>query len=822
MRERGLFPSVEADRFALIRRVALDLTGLPPRADEVTAFVNDLSQNAYEKMVADQLAKPAYGERWASAWLDQARYADSAGYAEDRDRNIWAYRDYVIRSFNDNKPFDQFTIEQLAGDLLPQPTTDQLVASAFHRNTLTNSEGGTIDEEFRSAAVVDRTNTTLAVWMGTTIACAQCHSHKYDPFTQREYFQLYAFFNTTSDNDQPDESPTLPIYSPEVQAQRDAIEIKIRELHAELEEWNQTTHPEKEKRLAELRTSWEASVKNQSLQFISGKIVRIELPGESGILSLAEVDVISRGQSIAGQGITRQSSEAFDAPPALAIDGNTDGNFFASRSVTHTNQEKNPWWEVEWDQEQTIDEIIVWNRTDGRLYSRNDGLVVSVFDGEGQTEWSDTIERASAEPQRLQTTAIPHHIFQIVQSDDRSDADSRLLADYFQQRHDPAVEIQSVIQQLTMEMQSLVAETTVPIMREQPVEEQRKTFVHHRGDYLQPTEQVSPDVPAVFHRLPSGNPDRLALARWLVDPDNPLTARVTVNRIWQQLFGVGLVSTSEEFGTQGEPPTHPELLDYLACEFMESGWDIKHILKQIVCSATYRQSSKATAEQLERDPTNRWLARGPRVRLTAEMIRDQALHAAGMLSAKMYGPPVHPPQPKMGLKFAFRGESADWIDSVDEDRTRRAVYTFWRRSSPYPSLTTFDVSNRDVCELRRLRTNTPLQALVTLNDPVFIEAAQGLARRVTIQEEVQRELTDIARKMFRLVMIREPNGAELSTLVDLYRESHEHFRRSLADAKELANDPLNPVPDDTDWPQLAAWTTVANVVLNLDETFLKR
>ena len=623
LEKEGLKPSPEADRYALARRVALDLTGLPPTPDEVEAFVKDPSANAYERFVDKMLAKPAYGEHWARFWLDLARYADSAGYADDPPRTIWKYRDFVIQSFNKNQPFDEFTIEQLAGELLPKPTHEQLVATAFHRNTMTNSEGGTNDEEFRNVAVVDRVNTTFTVWMGTSIACAQCHTHKYDPITQMEYFQAFAFFNNTADADRKDESPTLTFEDEELRDKKRELEKEIIALETKLK----------------------------------------------------------------------------GAKP---------------------------------------DEM--------------------------------TAER------------------------------DRLAA-------------------LKKERDGIKALATVPIMRELTGKNRRKTRIQFRGNFLDLGEEVREGVPAAFPAFPNDAPkDRLGFAKWLVSPQNPLTARVIANRFWEQVFGTGIVRTSEEFGAQGELPSHPELLDWLALD-LQRDWDVKRFLKLLVMSRAYRQSAKVTPELFERDPDNRLLARGPRVRLTAEMIRDQALSASGLLSPKMLGPSVRPYQPNLGVNAAFGG-AIDWQTSAGVDRYRRGVYTTWRRSNPYPSMSTFDAPNRDTCVVRRARTNTPLQALVTMNDPVFVEAAQALAR--CAMEKGGDAPAEKAAFAFRACLIRPPSEAEVERLVKLYEDAKAKFAKERAKAAQFATKPLGELPKGTDAVDAAAWTVVANVIMNLDEMVMKR
>jgi hypothetical protein len=630
----GLAPQPEADRATLARRLALDLTGLPPTPEEVDAFVADSSADAVEKLVDRLLAHPGYGEHMARQWLDLARYADSAGYADDPPRTIWGWRDWVIRAFDSNMPFDEFTIKQIAGDLLPNATLDDRVATAFHRNTLTNNEGGTIDEEFRTVAVIDRVNTTLSTWMGTTMACAQCHDHKYDPLSQKEYFQVYAILNNTGDADRKDESPVVRIPWADVDATRSEIE-----------------------------------------QEISGI--------EAGIPELKKPAAKDRPE-----------------PP----------EFQPARKIMADLRK------------------------------------------------------------RLEQT--------------------------------PAV--------------------TVPVLEEIAGDKRRITKIQLRGNWQNLGDEVREGVPDVFHDAAAGGGgrfDRLALAKWLVDPSNPLTARVIVNRLWERLFGIGIVPTSEEFGSQGDLPSHPELLDWLACELVESGWNLKALQRLIVTSAAYRQTSKCPPDLVARDPENRLVACGPRVRLSAEVIRDQALAAAGLLSRKKGGPSVKPPQPAFGLATAFGG-GIDWQTSTGEDRYRRALYTTWRRSNPYPSMATFDAPSREVCTVRRPRTNTPLQALVTMNDPAFVEAAQALARRM-VQEGGSTE-ADRAARGFRLVLARQPTPAEIDRLVGLHAEVKADYLQNPDDAKKMATDPLGPLPTslDADVADLAAWTVVANVILNLDETFM--
>lgn len=695
LEHEGLQPSPAADRYTLARRIFLDLTGLPPTPEEADTFNRSSDPRAYEKLIDDLLARPAFGEHWARMWLDLARYADSAGYADDPPRNIWAYRDYVIRSFNADKPFDCFTIEQIAGDLLSDPTDEDRVATAFHRNTMTNNEGGTDDEEFRNAAVVDRVNTTMSVWMGTSMACAQCHHHKYDPFSQREYFQLFAILNNTEDADRSDEAPVKKLYTP---AQEEEL-ARAQAGSWDLETKFRTVTPELQARQAqwEQQFPWQL-LWQEALGIASSPLTEPEQAAEyvtvpAGILNLLIL------------------------PPA----------------------------------------------------ERNE------FQQERLGEWYRAHAATELKPE--------------------------------QQRY---AELQREIRD--------ISPNTVPVMRELADERRRKTYVELRGNFLARGEEVNESVPAIFHPLPADMPpNRLALARWLVDAENPLTARVIANRFWEQIFGIGIVRTSEDFGSQGDLPTHPELLDWLATEFMASGWDTKALIKLMVNSAAYRQSSRISPGLLERDPDNVLLARGPRFRLTAEEVRDQALCVSGLLSRKMYGPPVRPAQPSLGLTAAFGG-SLDWKTSEGEDKYRRALYVEWRRTNPYPSLATFDAPNREVCALRRTRSNTPLQALVTLNDPVYVEAAQALGRRMA---QVKGSVDDKAAYGLRLCLIRPPGTNEVTRLVELYQGALNRYCKAPEQARQMATEPLGPAPAQIDVPVLAAWTVVGNVLLNLDELLMR-
>ncbi|MEC9094769.1 MAG: DUF1549 domain-containing protein, partial [Planctomycetota bacterium] len=652
--KQSLNPTVEAGRLVIVRRVYLDLTGVPPTIDEAEQFLNDHSPGAFEKMVDRVLASPQFGERWARVWLDLARYADSQGYAQDSARRIHRYRDWVIEAINRNMPFDQFTIEQMAGDMLENPTNDQILATAFHRNTMTNSEGGTDDEEFRTAAIVDRVNTTMQVWMGMTMGCAQCHTHKYDPISQEEYFQVFSLLNQTEDADRGNEAPLHSEFSPALLRQKTGLEQQIKTLKTVLAQEKRTTPPKREIALGELNT----------------RFVRVQGLGKMW-LHLAEIQAFEGDSNVAVNGKSRQSSTAFNGLAKNGNDGNTDGDYLKN-SVTHTEDEENPWWEVDLGAAKKISKIVVWNRTDSEsVRVRLKKFRVILMDEKRNPVWTIV---TSETPNPSIQFSVPGN--SIALSKDEKKSLLALLNEMGSGLSSNEKKLKALETQLSKISKP---DITTPVMKQLPQEKQRITKIHIRGNFRNPGKTVSPGVPSVFHDLvsASGSPNRLDFAKWLVSEKNPMTSRVIVNRFWEHLFGIGIVETSEDFGTQGELPSHPQLLDYLATEFVEHDWDVKWLLKQIVCSATYRQSSKVSEELGKRDPRNRLLARGPRMRLPAEMIRDQALFVSGTLSTKMNGPSVRPPRPKLGLRAAFGG-STDWDPSPGEDAYRRGLYTTWR------------------------------------------------------------------------------------------------------------------------------------------------
>ena len=669
LEKEGLTPSDPAPCPTLVRRASLDLIGLPPSPDVVEEACGPLGFEAY---VDSLLASPHFGERWAAMWLDLARYADSKGYEKDIPRTIWRYRDWVIKAFNEDMPFDQFTIEQIAGDLLPDATNEQRIATAFHRNTMTNTEGGTDDEEFRVAAVIDRVNTTWAVWQGTSMSCAQCHGHPYDPFRHEDYFRVFAFFNNTADRDASDEYPTLFEFAASDSARG----------HRLLKELDQL---------------------------------------EVRIAAAATADSIR---------LARQEWETMLSNPAeiAKVDGMQQG---AVRRIAQLPE------------------------------SERDGA---------------------------QRTFI-NRVFAEISTDQHLDS------------------LRAVRSAKRQELHELEAVQT-PVLQEVPPGERRTTHLFERGSFLSPLQQVNASIPGSLPPLPSdAPPDRLGLARWLVAADNPLTARVTVNRFWEQIFGTGIVESLEDFGTQGLPPSHPQLLDYLAVRFSATQeWSIKSMLREVVTSATYQQDSRVSPALHERDPYNRLLARGPRFRLSAEQIRDQALFVSGLLSTKMYGPSVMPPQPEGLWQNPYDGSS--WQSAENEDRYRRGIYTYWRRTVPYPSMATFDSPSREFCVSRRIRTNTPLQALVTLNDPAFIEAARSLANRMYASGSTPESQIDGG---YRMALAVAPSAETMQELLTLYNEGLVHYASNPADMDELGTETI----------EAAALTVAANAILNLDRFLMK-
>ncbi|MDO1449281.1 DUF1553 domain-containing protein [Rhodocytophaga aerolata] len=758
LQQQGLTPMPEASKSVLLRRLSLDLTGLPPTEIEVQVFTNDTSSQAYEKQVDRLLASPHFGERWAAMWLDMARYSDTKGYEKDQYRNVWRYRDYVIKSFNEDKPFSEFTIEQLAGDLLPQPTEEQLIATTYHRNTANNDEGGTDDEEFRTAALLDRVSNTWEVWQGVTMSCVQCHSHPYDPIKHEEFYQSMAFFDNTRDEDVPSEAPTLVHFDP-------ADELKI----TQLKDWVKQALP--------------PTQQQQELDRMES-LVRIGEPK----IHPHTFDQLTNAALIDGK----------------YLGGGHDG-FARLKGIDLTGK--------------TNLILNISTRNGGTLKIRKDRL-----DGEILAEYkvpqsvNGKRQPAQREIISIKQTSGKHDLYFVFQNSSLKNAQDYvfqidwILFTDLPQTIDKAEYAKA--KETLLQLLNANAEKT-PVMQENPAEFRRRTHMFDRGNWLTKGKEVQPGTPEILPSFDSYPKNRLGLAQWLVSPENPLTARVTVNRFWEQLFGYGLVESMEDFGSQGTQPSHPELLDWLAMNFQrQQGWQVKKLLKLMVLSHTYRQSSVTSPELIEKDPANRLLARGPRFRLTAEQVRDQALSVGGLLSQKMYGKSVMPMQPEGVWKVVY--SDMKWETSPGEDAFRRAIYTFWRRSSPYPSLLTFDAAGREICVSRRIRTNTPLQALVTLNDTVYLMAARGLAQKMQMAEEVPEK--QIAAGYYS-ALFRQVPEAKLKLLTKFYHEADTFYKQNPHQVvsflgKETYSTNRNP-------PQLAALTLVANAILNLDEFVMK-
>ncbi len=844
LEENGMKPSKDADRYRWIRRVSLDLTGLPPTPKEADAFVADTSDKAYEKVVDRLLESSSYGEHWARMWLDLARYADTKGYEKDRHRNIWIYRDWVIRALNDDMPYDQFTTEQLAGDLLPNPTPDQLVATAFHRNTMSNDEGGTDNEEFRVAAVKDRVDSTVQVWMGLTMGCAKCHSHKYDPITNEEYYGFYAYFNQTEDNDQPNESPVYKVTPRQSREKFDALKKELADKTDELEKARKVELPKllqwlKDKK--SLQEKWvtftpkkaiskngaNLTIKKDLSVLASGKSPATDLYDLTGTLPPGTYHTLRLDALTHPSLGNRNGPGRNQRDPNFVLSEITIKRLPSGGGSAQTVAIKNALADFEqggWSVKGAFD----GNQKTGWAISpkfNNDHLARFTFDKPLRIKKGDQvrirlsqqygsklcfgrIRLAAGKPgteelslSTLQTVMLASLAKEALTPSQRQLVE-RLRANGNQQENP----LEKQVASLKAEISKIEkGSTTVPVMREKPAGKQRVTRIHKRGNFLDQGDEVSAGFPKIFdmpQNLPS---NRLGVAGWLLAPENPLTARVTVNRIWARLFGVGIVETEEDFGSQGLMPSHPKLLDWLAVDFMEQGWSIKRLLRGIVLSRTYRQDSRFLPDSLAKDSRNRLLGRGPRFRLSAEVVRDQSLSASGLLTQKLGGPSVMPPQPPGIWKSTYSGEK--WKTASGPDRYRRALYTYLKRTSPHPAMITFDAGSGEVCQIRRIRTNTPLQALITLNEEAYLEAAGSLA---TLMQKSSDKLDQQITFGFRRVLVRPPEPEELKRLVALYNQ----LKPEMSDKAALLSS-ANLKEGD---PSMVA---LASVLLNLDETLMK-
>ena len=856
LEKEGLKSSAEADKTTLLRRLHLDLVGLPPTVEDVDAFLKDKSPGAYDRQVERLLASQHYGERWARHWLDAARYADSDGFEKDKQRAVWFYRDWVIQALNKDLPYSQFLTDQLAGDLLPNATQDQKVATGFLRNSMINEEGGVEPEQFRMEAMFDRMDAIGKGMLGLTIGCAQCHNHKYDPLTQEEYYRLFAFLNNSAEG-------SMPVYSAEEQMKRASVFSKIRELEQGL----QHRTPDWKTRMA----AWEAQVRNDQpvwtilkpdvddistggQKYISQKdgsflafgyaptkhrvkmtvkiteqnvrALRLELlldpnlpmggPGRSikgtGALTQFDVEVAPADDPKATPKPVKIASATADlnlpeagldpmyddrskkrrvtGPIEFAVDGNDDTAWGVDAGPHLRNQPRKAVFtfaEPVGFPGGTLLTIYLkqnaggWNSDDNQ--NHNLGRIRLAL---------TTAERATADP-------LPATVRELLSKTSRTAAEDDAVFSYWRITVPEWSEANREIAALWRQH----PEGTSQLVLNERQEDTRMTHQLMRGDFLKPGKQVTPGVPAFLNSLPAGaKQDRLTLARWMTDRQAPTTARALVNRVWQTYFGTGIVSTPEDFGKQADTPSHPELLDWLAVDFMEKGWSMKNLHRLIVTSATYKQSSNLTAELKEKDPFNRLLGRGPRFRVEGEIVRDIALAASGLLNPRVGGPSVYPPSPEFLYLPPVSYGPKIWKEEAGPERYRRGMYTFAYRSVPYPALQNFDIPNGDTACVRRSRSNTPLQALTTLNEPLFLEAARALAQK-TLHEGGASDNQRLE-YAFRRVLSRKPTAEESTTLMTLFRKQNDRYAGNGAHLGEVQ-----------------AWTAVTRVLLNLDETITK-
>ena len=872
-----LQPSPEAVKAALLRRVTFDLTGLPPTAAELHNFLADESDEAYGKVVNRLLKSPHYGEQMGRYWLDAARYGDTHGLHLDNFRQIWPYRDWVIKAFNANMAFDQFTIEQLAGDLLPNATDDQRIATGFNRCNVTTSEGGAIPDEYFVHYTNDRVATTSTVWMGISMGCVTCHEHKFDPFEMKDFYQLFAFFNSLDgpvmDGNQEDPPPVMKVPSQEQRNEIATAERQLDDLAERLTAPQDIVDREQQ--------AWETSTVAKSAEkpvWVTLPLETFESSGGATLTKLEDESILASGKAAANEiyevvapvepgdwcairleGLTHESLT--DGGAGRSTNSNVVLSEFEAEVATTAAPDK--WqpisFERAWaDHEQSDGDFKIANAIDGKKETgwaigghqkKNNRTAIFIakepfVNGEGgRLRIRIRHESIYAQHQfgrvRLSMTntenipktdaSVPTEIAELlaIEAHKRNPAQREQLRDYFRyniSKNDTIVQSRdqlAALKERKTELEEGLPTTLIWKELDQP----KPAFILLRGAYDKPGEPVTRNTPAALPplaALPEGEiPNRLHLARWLMSAEHPLTARVTVNRIWQQYFGIGIVETSEDFGSQGAPPSHPGLLDWLAVDFREHGWDVKRLHKQIVMSATYRQSSRIKPGMVQRDPQNRLLARGPRFRLDAEVIRDAALSLSGLLVRRIGGPSVKPYQPS-GIWYAvgytdsntarFKRDSADAL-------YRRTLYTFWKRTAPPPTMASLDAPSRETCTVRRSRTNTPLAALALMNDEQFVEASRAFAQRVMNEGGG----ADAARATFafRLATARKPTGAELTVLTDVYQAHLATFQTDKEAASKLIHTGESKPDDQLDPSELAAWTMVANLILNLDETVTK-
>ena len=876
LENENLTPSPEAEKVTLLRRIHLDLTGLPPTPQEVDAFVADKSKDAYAQAVEKLLASPHYGERWARHWLDAARYADSDGYEKDMSREMWPYRDYVVNSFNHDLPYDQFIIEQIAGDQLPNAKQDQIVATGFLRNSMVNMEGAIDPEQFRMEAMFDRMDAIGKAMLGVTIQCAQCHNHKFDPISQEEYYRLFAFINN-------DHEARPVVYSPEQQMKVAEVHRKMSEIESDLKHRS----PDWEKQMA----AWEESVKNNQPEWIVLNDLQQEGDKDQRYQPQKDGSLLAQGYAPTKftqyfrttndlSGITAFRLELLTDPnlpyggPGRAFNGTCALSEFIVEAIdaaVKTNKAKAKWKSATADVEQP-ERPLEKNFNDKTTNARVTGPIKFAIDGDNKTAWGINVGPGRRNQERkavfvaeaplgftngtvwriglqqnhggwnsddhmnnnlgrfrisatqasgeVKADPLPKKVRDLlkVPRERRTPVQVATVFSYWRTTVPEWKETNEKIAALWNDYPDGVSSMTL-LTREEP----RETHLLRRGDWLKPQTAVTAGVPAFLHPLPkNADGSRLSFAKWIADKKSPTTARVIVNRVWLAYFGTGLVSTPEDFGMQSDAPSHPELIDWLACDFMEHNWSLKHLHRQIVTSATYRQSSKVTPELYEKDPYNRLLARGPRFRVEGEIVRDIALAASGLLNEKMGGPSIMPPAPAFLFDPPASYAPFPWKHETGPDKYRRALYTFRRRSTPYPALQTFDVPNGDSSCVRRQRSNSPLQALVSLNEPIFVECSQALARKALAEggKTDEQRIT----YAFRRALARPPQPDEVQELTALLNKEKQRIAEGWVNAPEIGTG-ASAIPKDLPAgatpTQLAAYTLVSRVLLNLDETITK-
>ncbi len=850
LKREGLRFSEEATREKLIRRASLDLIGLPPTLEEIDAFVQDKSPKAYDKVIDRLLASPHYGERQARIWLDLARYADTNGYEADRSRTAYLYRDWVIKAFNKNMRYDQFSIEQLAGDLFPGASLDQRIATGFHRNSMFNEEGGVDADESMFETILDRVGTTSTVWMGSTMACARCHDHKFDPFSQKDFYRMYAFFannryETIGDakvGQRKFYEPTLKVPTPEQSAQ-------VRKLKEQLSAYKRKlTDSNTNRAFQEWLTGpvdpgvWKPAVPTSAVStggatltisadgLISASganpdnpVYDVDLPvanvvGAIRIEPLPDPKMVDGGpgRSSGGNFVLSTVKVAVDGTPVLikaAVSDFSQGGYEPFNLLGVSGGLTEGVWAA-FPQNKVPHQLII---SFGQPFKGKSMKVALAFASVWKQHAFSQFKISVSESPQAGLSGLPANFALLKSKANRSGPETASLREYFEKAN-PVVAVHRVAVSQT-QAELLRVEAMVPsalVLVEKPSKGPLEAAMHGRGEFLSKGEMVRSGTPDFLPAPTSGN--RIALAKWLFSKEHPLTARVQVNRMWAQYFGRGLVETEEDFGTQGSPPSHPELLDWLACELRDSGWDLKHIHRLIVSSATYRQSSNCVPALRRKDPENILLARGPRFRMEAEMIRDTALRASGLLNPKIGGPSVMPYQPEGIWDSPYSGEA--WKLAEGKERYRRGLYVFWKRTAPFPSFMALDASSKEMCAVRRIRTNTPLQALALMNDKAYVEAAVALARSTSGSKSDKERVSLI----FKRCTSRTPKPEEAMRLVQLASKLRRQYAKSPGEAQKLLAEDHEkgerPRKRESD-VDLAAWTMVASVVLNLDESITK-